>query len=233
MAIIMKKNNLKKNIYTKIISIYSKYVPFWFVKLFPQKTAPMRLRFNFIKKLAQKNNIKIFIETGTYLGETTNSLSKYFEKIYTFEISKELTVMAKKRFKKQSHIEVINEDSGEGLPKLLQKIDKKTIFWLDGHFSEGAIYSKKNDLNTPIIKEMIAIFESKIKNLNNIILIDDAFEFDGTRGYPTLEELKKIIYTYKNNYNIYIKYNIIFICPTEVITNKKSIKKNKLLSFLK
>ena len=34
-------------------------------------------------------NAKIFIETGTYKGETIIALSKYFKKLYTVEFKKE------------------------------------------------------------------------------------------------------------------------------------------------
>lgn len=196
-----------------IKKIYSKYAPFWLIKLFPNRTAPANKRYNFILEIAKKNNIKNFVETGTYLGDTTNSLSNYFDKIFTFEITEELVNLARKRFENKPHIEVIHGDSGIELKNILNKIDNKTIFWLDGHYSEGFLHAKKYNLDTPIIKEIDSIFNSKIKDLNNIILIDDAFEFDGTRGYPTIEDLSKIVNSYTKNYDTYVKYDIIYIVP--------------------
>jgi hypothetical protein len=205
---------ISQKIHSNIIRIYSKIVPFFIIKLLPNRTAPAKQRFNFILDLAKKNKIKIFVETGTYLGDTTNSLANYFNKIYTFEISEELVKLAKQRFKKKNHIEVIHGDSGLKLSEVLLKINEKTIFWLDGHYSDGFLYAQKNNLDTPIIKEIETIFQSNIKDLDNIILIDDAFEFDGTRGYPTFEELNCFIKKFTDRYSVFIKYNIIFIVPS-------------------
>jgi hypothetical protein len=211
------KSILPKSVYCNLIAIYSKIVPFWIIKLLPNRTTPALQRYNFILELAQKNNIHVFIETGTYLGNTTSALSDHFNKIYTFEISEDLVKLARKRFEDKKHIQVIHGDSGIELEKILPKINEPVIFWLDGHYSEGFLHSKKNNLDTPIIKEIKDIFESNIKNEKNIILIDDAFEFDGTRGYPTLQELKSLVEKYTNTYEIYVKYNIVFILPKTTI----------------
>ncbi len=193
--------------------IYAKFAPFWIIRLFPNRTAPALKRFNFILMEAKKNNIKTFVETGTYLGNTTDAVSGYFDKIYTFEITKELVEMAQKRFADKKNIEVIHGDSGVELKNILPKIDKSTIFWLDGHYSEGFVHAKKYDLDTPIINEIETIFTSNIKDFNNIILIDDAFEFDGTRGYPTIDELRNIVKKYTDRYDVFVKYDIVYIIP--------------------
>lgn len=207
------KSILPANFYSFLTRLYSSFVPFWIIKLLPDRTAPATQRYNFILELARKNKINVFIETGTYLGDTTNALADYFKKIYTFEISEDLVKLARKRFENKKHIDVIHGDSGIELEKVLLKINEPTIFWLDGHFSDGFLYSKKHNLDTPIIKEIKDIFESNIKNQRNIILIDDAFEFDGTRGYPTIEELEKLIFTYTDKYEVKVRYNIVFITP--------------------
>ncbi len=213
------KKVIPKKIYTNLTETYSKIVPFCVVKLLPNNIAPAKLRYKFILELAKENNIRNFIETGTYLGDTINSVKKYFDKIYSIEISKELVALAKKRFEKDKNINIIQGDSGEQLTYLLDNINEKTIFWLDGHYSDQFLFSDINQKGineSPIEKEIKTIFESKIKNLDNIILIDDAHEFDGTRGYPTIEEFKKLIEKQTSNYNVYKKYNIIFILPKNI-----------------
>lgn len=208
------KKILPQKTYLTLTQLYSKVVPFWFIKLV-DKTAPANKRYRFILELAQKNNIKTFIETGTYLGDTTNALSGHFDHIYTFEITEELVEMARKRFADRKHVEIVHGDSGEKLAGILTKVHEKAIFWLDGHYSEGFQHAKKYNLDTPIITEIKTIFESGIKDLDNVILIDDAFEFDGTRGYPTIEELRKLVSGYNKKYEVYVKYNIVFVLPNK------------------
>ncbi len=193
--------------------IYAKFAPFWIIKMFPNRTAPALKRYNFILEEAKKNDIKIFVETGTYLGDTTNAVSDYFNKIYTFEISEELVKMARNRFANKNNIEIIQGDSGVELKNILPKINQRTCFWLDGHYSDGFLHAERNNLDTPIINEIEIIFTSNIKDLNNIILIDDAFEFDGTRGYPTIDELRNIVSKYTDKYDVFVKYDIVYIIP--------------------
>jgi len=204
-------------LYTILVSIYAKIVPFWIIRLLPKRTAPANKRYNFIADLAVKNNMRIFIETGTYLGDTTDAMSRYVDKVYTFEISEELVQLARKRFADKQQIEIIHGDSGSALEGLLSRIHEKTIFWLDGHYSEGFLHAKKHGIDTPIIKEIETIFTSNIKDLENIILIDDAFEFDGTRGYPTIDELRALVARYSEAYDVSVAYDIVFIIPKNAI----------------
>jgi hypothetical protein len=48
-------------------------------------------------------------------------------------------------------------------------------------------------------------------NLNHVILIDDAREFVGTNGYPTIKELKKLVLTKRKDWSFIVKYDIIRI----------------------
>ena len=79
-------------------------------------------------------------------------------------------------------------DSGEILPELLNNINEPILFWLDGHYSAGN--TSKGSLNTPIIKELVTIFQHPIKQ--HIILIDDARLFNGADDYPTSVEVSTI-----------------------------------------
>jgi len=49
-------------------------------------------------------------------------------------------------------------------------------------------------------------------SINHIILIDDAHNFiDQSPDYPTLKQLEFIVNTYKKNYNVFVKNNMIWI----------------------
>lgn len=145
------------------------------------------------KKIFKKYGIKnaVWVETGTFLGDTTAFLSTISEKVYTIEPSIELFEKAQKRFT-DTNAEVINGVSEEVFPRLLPTIQSKQInFWLDGHYSAGKTF--QGAINCPVVEEL----ESIRQNLNSfdhiVILIDDVRCFDEKNldypDYPSLDYL--------------------------------------------
>ncbi len=123
----------------------------------------------FLKFLCDHFGSTLFIETGTYMGDTALNASKSVEHVVTIELSKEFFKQARKRFENIPNIKIYNGDSKDVLSKILVSNNEKIIFWLDGHYSSGN--TARGDLNTPIIQELECIKKSKIKDA--IILIDD------------------------------------------------------------
>ena len=160
---------------------------------------------NTIYEFKQKFQYEIFIETGTYLGDMIEAQKKFFKKLYSIELSKKLYSMAVKRFRKDKNVEILQGDSGKVLSQIVSKLDESAIFWLDGHYSAGM--TAKGDKECPIFEELDAIFAGK--NLNHVLLIDDARCFIGQGDYPTIDELTKFIKRHNPAYNIEIKKDII------------------------
>ncbi len=158
-----------------------------------------------VKKIAQKNKIKVLVETGTYLGDMIFANLKTFERIYSIEVNKKLYDRAKNRFKKDNHVKILLGNSGKLLGQILGKVKTKTVFWLDAHYSGGITSGSKD--KTPIELELKEI----LKNWRhgNIILIDDADLFNGSNNYPTINTIKKL--TSPKNLNIKLVKNIILI----------------------
>ena len=108
-----------------------------------------------VKYYARKFSPEIFIETGTYQGDMIHAVKKKFKQIYSIELNEALYRNARKRFVKNNHISIIYGDSTVQLKKILPKIDKPCLFWLDAHYSgEG---TAKGDLDTPIMEEMFSM----------------------------------------------------------------------------
>lgn len=163
-----------------------------------------------IKEYAEKNNSKILIETGTFLGETVNSLRNIFSRIYSIEIQQELYLKAKQRFMNVNHISILQGDSAEVLPILIETIKSPCLFWLDGHYSAGITGRGKYD--SPIQQELLCILNHEIKN--HIILIDDARMFikeQAETGYVSYERLCEVVHEIRPELNIYIKDDMIRI----------------------
>ncbi len=132
---------------------------------------------------------KYFVETGTYLGETPIKLSQYFEHIWTIELDETLFRNANEIFVRYPNISCINGDSKDILPIIINKLDNPSIFWLDGHYSEGQTAS--GAIKAPILQEIEAISTSKIKS--HIIVIDDVSDFSVIENNAPLSKIISIL----------------------------------------
>ena len=193
--------NFYKNYFNK------KEIASWFKKGKPIPP-PHAVKEEIVKDIAKKSNLKIFIETGTFLGDMVNVVKNFFEEIYSIEINEKLYQISKKRFKKYNHIHIIKGDSGGILKFLLRKINKPALFWLDAHYSGGI--TDRGEKETPITKELQNILNHQLKN--HIILIDDVRLFKGKNDYPTIEELRGILNN-QPHYHLTIEDDIIRIFP--------------------
>ena len=152
---------------------------------FYDSPAPQFVKMRILKS---GNKPEVWIETGTYYGQTTESLAANGSMVYSIEPSRALANDAAIRFSEDKNIEIINDLSEAILENLLKKIaldGKSTVsFWLDGHYSEGITHL--GPLETPIEKELqiISKFMNSFKAVS--IYIDDFRCFVGMRpDYPS------------------------------------------------
>jgi hypothetical protein len=158
-----------------------------------------------IKEYQSKYSYEVFIETGTYMGDMVEAQKKNFREIYSIELGIDLFNKAKRRFRKDNNVTILQGDSGKVLPEVLLRINEPAIFWLDGHYSDGK--TARGDKDCPIYEELNAIFNKN--NFDHILLIDDARCFTGNGDYPTLEELTEYIKSKNKKYQVEVKHDII------------------------
>ena len=125
----------------------------------------------------------IWIETGTYLGDTTSKLSKIAKRVISIEPQKELSEFASRRFRKRPNVEIINSPSEDCIKEILNKVTGPTCFWLDGHYS-GDITFQGAEVS-PINIELSAISDY-LRSNKVVIFIDDFRLFVNSveTGYP-------------------------------------------------
>jgi hypothetical protein len=203
------KKILKRNIYRNIWIIKSTFL---FQKIKRWMNPNKRFHIDKIEKiLAAKTlfNIDLFIETGTYLGVTTNYVRKYFSKIYSIELSKDLAKEACSYFKNKKNITIIQGDSGLLIGEILKENTSKKIFWLDAHYSAGITACSTTFGDTPISKEIEEILKYWVTE--SVILIDDARLFTGKDNYPTVSDLTKFITDKNQKLKVFLDKDIIHI----------------------
>ena len=148
--------------------------------------------------------LNVFVETGTYWGNTVEAMRGHFSEIYSIELSPELYENAKKRFSMDSGVHLFLGDSGKILREIIPALAQRPLFWLDAHYSEGC--TARGTVDTPIVQELEAIL-----NLcpHGVVLIDDAWAFGTDSSYPKLEELRLYIAKKAPDWRFEVKDEII------------------------
>lgn len=151
----------------------------------------------FLRQIKDLFGVNIFIETGTFFGDTTIASSKVFENIYTVELSTHFYKKATDRFKNLgiANISLFNNNSIDFLSCIIPQIDQPMVIFLDAHYSGGI--TSKGDSNTPINRELDTIKLNR--KCDCVILIDDLRLFreesydilpsSPNYGYPGLDLL--------------------------------------------
>lgn len=170
---------------------------------------PSSVKRKVIDVYRRKRQLRIFVETGTLYGDTIWTHLHSFEKLYSIELSEKLYEDAVKRFKKYRRVRLLQGDSGVVLGKVVARLRRPALFWLDGHYSSGD--TARGEKDCPIIEELNHILSSE---LNHVILIDDArcFVNEGEyKDYPTISFLKEYVLSRRPNSSFKIKDDIIRI----------------------
>lgn len=136
---------------------------------------------------------KVFIETGTFHGESVYlALKAGFSKIYSIELNPKFARECQIKFKNKKNVSVISGDSKTVLAEITKNLDERALFWLDAHYSGGD--TSKGNQYSPIVDELKIIGSHHIKN--HTILIDDVRLF-GTEEMDFVK-IDEIIYLIKS-----------------------------------
>jgi hypothetical protein len=144
---------------------------------------------------AKRFGCKVFVETGTYKGDTVKAmlLSGLFDKIYSMDIFEDRAVHAQNRFKSFPTVDCRFGDSAVVLPEILTEIHEPALFWLDAHHSGKQIARTKGLVETPIAAELDAVLNHP-QAADHVLLIDDARYYEEFSkqydNYPTTQALK-------------------------------------------
>ena len=169
-------------------------------------------------QILMNNNLKdsLWIETGTYYGETTKLLSKISKKTISIEADKNLFETSNRILKKFKNVEILNGKSEDLLDKVISKnLNFKNIcIYLDAHLCQDHLKNTKTFGNentaTPILNELEIITKYLANFEKIVVLIDDIRLFQGKfQNYPDKNAL--VNWCKENNFLWEIEQDI-FIC---------------------
>lgn len=184
------------------------------------------LPLSLLRDLQATFNIDVFIETGTYLGETALHAAQVFDKVHTIELSKHFFSKAVKKLRSSKNVKVHLGDSSKVLKDLLIKVPShRILFYLDGHYS--GMGTARGSLDTPILQELKAIGEAN--KTDSILLIDDVRLFQssafpkklrslktGLETYPDLKEIIHAILQINSSYQFCFLGDVLLAFPKEL-----------------
>ncbi len=126
---------------------------------------------NIVRALRQRLPLDVFIETGTFRGDTLKAFHDEFRAMYSAELSGEYYAAAHSRFGDSAHIELFHGES----PKMIETWrdrweGESCLYWLDAHWCD-ATATGGQQAQCPLLEELAAIGSL---NERSVILIDDA-----------------------------------------------------------
>jgi len=162
-----------------------------------------------LREYAERYGLRTLVETGTYRGDMIEAMRPVFEKIVSIELGQDLFAAARKRFKRVAHVELIQGDSAQELRRVMERLDRAALFWLDGHYSAGE--TARGEKDTPIYEELAHILGAR--DLGHVIVIDDARAFGTDPAYPTIDELRRYVLAKRPVVSIAVADDSIRITP--------------------
>ncbi len=125
----------------------------------------------FVKFLVRELPLQLFVETGTFRGDTLELARKYFGECQSAELSPQLFADAQKRFANIAGVEIVCGPS----PKFLRERRERhqqtpALFWLDAHWCV-ADHTGGEDSQSPLLGELDAITSL---HPDSVLMIDDA-----------------------------------------------------------
>jgi hypothetical protein len=137
-------------------------------------------------RLIKQHELPVFIESGTYLGDTTAFLSPHVRRAVTIEIDDRLHSIATRRLARYPNVEVIHGDARDHIPRLVSDVPDPCLIWLDGHCSgEG---TGKGGESEPAVDIIEILARTEIAS-GTTIVVDDLRLFGTDPEWPSLERL--------------------------------------------
>ena len=176
--------------------------------------SPELVKHQIIKNNSLENCV--WIETGTYYGETTKLLSKISKKIISIEADENLYKLAKKKLGNLKNVEIIHGKSETLLKNVIEsnKDNDNMCIYLDAHLCHDHLKNIKtygNENSATPIKLELELIENFLKNFKKFnVLIDDIRLFNNVfQNYP--DKYYLVDWCKRNNLSWEIEQDI-FIC---------------------
>ena len=170
-----------------------------------------------MKKLRDRFNVKVFVETGTFRGNNAEVHSRNFETVLTVEIEPEYYFRSKKRLYNYTNVYQTLANSPDYLRKILPAL--KTVgtvmFFLDAHFYDATLPPEDKWV---VVQELRAL-----EGFENCIIIIHDFNCNGLGGlkYDGQPLDFDLVYEHLFNANPNFSYYFNEFSGCDILTKEK------------
>lgn len=147
----------------------------------------------------------MFVETGTYYGDSVAAVKDMYTNVISIEVDETLYKKACARFANDKNVFITYGDCVRKMPEILATLQEPAVFWLDGHYSGGE--TGKGEIEDPILISLNQIATHPVRG--HVIFIDDARTFDGREGRPDISDIFNCIKKVDSRYIIRVQSDII------------------------
>lgn len=112
---------------------------------------------------------EVFIEAGTYRGDTAAWAAGEFARVVTVERAAAIHQQAIEAHGDLANVRFMLGDSRDALREVVPGLERPAMLWLDSHWSGGLTYGAGDEC--PLLAELAVIAQAPVEH---VVLIDDA-----------------------------------------------------------
>jgi FkbM family methyltransferase len=172
-----------------------------------------------VSALRRELVLDVFVETGTFNGDTAELASGMFNRVITIELSSKQYAIASARLSNLRNVTTFEGNSPAVLKSISQELSERSVlYWLDAHWCGGI--TAGSNCECPLMDELNAIGSL---NDNSVVLIDDARFFISPppaphqlTDWPALPDVIRGLQRLNPAHNIWIINDVIVFYPKKV-----------------
>lgn len=167
---------------------------------------PHAVKIGTIALYQRESGYDVFVESGTHVGSTLDAASRIFRTCHSIELSEDLYLNARHRFRQTANVQLHFGSSDALLPGIVAGLNEPAIIWLDAHFSGDGTAGEGHD---PLHGELRSLAQRAAEK--HIVLIDDA------RGLGvSADELRAIANEFGESYHASVLHDSVRIVPKHI-----------------
>ena len=173
----------------------------------------------------EHGRIRNFVETGTYQGGSCFWAATVFENVFTIEIDPEISRKTSQKPECPPNIRFFVGNSRHVLPRVIEELQGRGLFWLDGHWCNVSELGKEDEC--PLLGEL----ETMQALQDAVIMIDDARLFFGNPNFgqnkaqwPKYRDIAALLRRLFPRHTITISDDVIFCIPPDLVSTYKALR---------